>query len=181
MYRSRYGYYADEGMATVLVLLILVCAVLAFVAWCRMFKKAGLPWERMFVPLYGNYWMYGIADCGGLFWCNLLVSVLYLVISSFLDYRAAGTFSFIYLIVLLILQIVYCNKLAKAFGKGTGFTIGLVLLHPIFIMILGFGSAEHADGENHEVTVTRSWTCSCGTENPIYKGTCENCGAKKKY
>ena len=33
--------------------------------------------------------------------------------------------------------------LAKAFGKGAGFTVGLILLNTIFIMILGFGSSSY--------------------------------------
>ena len=33
--------------------------------------------------------------------------------------------------------------LAKAFGKGIGFAIGLILLPFIFQLLLGFGSAEY--------------------------------------
>ena len=33
--------------------------------------------------------------------------------------------------------------MAKSFGKGVGFAIGLILLSPIFIMILGFGDATY--------------------------------------
>jgi hypothetical protein len=43
------------------------------------------------------------------------------------------------IVVLIILSI----DLAKAFGKGTGFGIGLWLLHFIFYPILGFGSARY--------------------------------------
>ncbi len=41
---------------------------------------------------------------------------------------------------LFLLQFIPC---AKAFGQGTGFGIGLIFLNPIFIAILGFGSAEY--------------------------------------
>lgn len=34
-------------------------------------------------------------------------------------------------------------KLAKAFGKGGGFALGLIFFSPIFYAILGFGSAEY--------------------------------------
>jgi len=33
--------------------------------------------------------------------------------------------------------------LAKSFGKGTGFAIGLILLTPIFYLILAFGDATY--------------------------------------
>jgi len=35
--------------------------------------------------------------------------------------------------------------LAKSFGKGGGFTAGLILLPFIFLPILGFGSATYQD------------------------------------
>ena len=44
--------------------------------------------------------------------------------------------NFIILIILLI-------DLAKSFGKGVGFGIGLILLPIIFFPILGFGSATY--------------------------------------
>ncbi len=42
-------------------------------------------------------------------------------------------------VVLAIISI----DLAKTYGKGTGFGIGLWLLPPIFYMILGFGSSTY--------------------------------------
>jgi hypothetical protein len=42
-----------------------------------------------------------------------------------------------------IVGIVLCIDLAKSFGKGVGFGIGLVLLSVIFFPILGFGSAQY--------------------------------------
>ena len=39
---------------------------------------------------------------------------------------------------------IYSNiKLGKAFGKSTGFIVGLVLLNTIFTLILGFGDSEY--------------------------------------
>jgi len=35
------------------------------------------------------------------------------------------------------------NLLAKSFGKDEGFTVGLVLLNPIFMLILGFGDSVY--------------------------------------
>lgn len=32
---------------------------------------------------------------------------------------------------------------AKSFGKGTGFALGLIFLAPIFWLILGFGDARY--------------------------------------
>ena len=43
----------------------------------------------------------------------------------------------------LVVWIIIALDLAKVFGKGTGFAIGLIILEPIFVMILGFGQAEY--------------------------------------
>ena len=43
----------------------------------------------------------------------------------------------------IIVWIIIAIDLAKAFGHGTGFTIGLILLPPIFLLILGFGSSTY--------------------------------------
>jgi len=37
------------------------------------------------------------------------------------------------------------NGISKSFGKSEGFTVGLFLLFPIFIMILGFGPAKYIE------------------------------------
>jgi Family of unknown function (DUF5684) len=46
----------------------------------------------------------------------------------------------------LIIWIILCIDIAKAFGKGAGFGIGLLLLPFIFFPILGFASAQYQGG-----------------------------------
>ncbi len=46
-------------------------------------------------------------------------------------------------LVNFIFAIIINIDLAKSFGKGVGFAIGLILLAPIFIMILGFGDVRY--------------------------------------
>ena len=48
----------------------------------------------------------------------------------------SGTYS-------LVVDVYMSFKLAKAYGKGIGFTIGLILLPNIFQIILGFGSSKY--------------------------------------
>lgn len=43
-------------------------------------------------------------------------------------------------IVGFVIWIIVALDLAKVFGRGTGFAIGLIFLTPIFALILGFGS-----------------------------------------
>ena len=46
-------------------------------------------------------------------------------------------------LVALALHIKESLLLARCFGKGTGFGVGLILLAPIFRLILGFGDAKY--------------------------------------
>ncbi len=46
-------------------------------------------------------------------------------------------------LVNFIVIIILVNRLSQAFGKSTGFTIGLILLGVIFYPILAFGDSEY--------------------------------------
>lgn len=47
------------------------------------------------------------------------------------------------MVATMVFYVLLNYKTAKAFGKGVGFTIGLIFLQPVFLMILGFGSAQY--------------------------------------
>ncbi|MBR6571239.1 MAG: hypothetical protein IKK75_12385 [Clostridia bacterium] len=133
----------DAAAILLMALLPLALAAVMMFAWCRLFKKAGLPWERMFVPVYGAYWTYEIADCGYLYWSVIGSFFIYALLGSQLSGAAATLASVAYLAAVIVIQSLYCAKLARAFGKGKGFAVGLVLLFPIFVMILAFGQSTY--------------------------------------
>ena len=94
--------------------------------------KAGEKGWKSLIPLYRSYMLVKIADGNG--WKVLLflipfVNVVYAIIMNY--------------------------RLACAFGKGTGFTFGLVLLPNIFTLILGLGKAQYVGprGEAHRLGV----------------------------
>lgn len=180
-YNSYYRYSSGmEGMNVAIVVIALIVAFLCFVAWCRIFRKADIPWERMFVPIYGSYWTYRIAECGGMFWASMGVGIVYRLLIYVVSFSALQVISVVYLIALLAIDIMYSIRLAKAFGKGGGFAAGLVLLKPLFIMILGFGKAEYElSSFRGGIAVTDTWKCSCGTINPVFKNSCQQCGAQR--
>jgi hypothetical protein len=103
-----------------IIFLGLMAAVIEIVGAWFMFQKAGEPGWAAIIPVY-NYLI--AIKIAGLPWWYLLL-MLIPVINLF-----------IYIIIL--------NGLAKNFGKGTGFTIGLFFLRFIFIPILGFGNATY--------------------------------------
>jgi predicted Na+-dependent transporter len=103
--------------------LLFVCipiAVFEIVAFWKVFEKAGQPGWAVLVPFYNGYVILKIAGKPG--WWLLL-----------------------YLIPLVnfVIAILVMIDFAKAFGKGTGFALGLVFLSGIFIPILGFGDATY--------------------------------------
>ena len=49
-------------------------------------------------------------------------------------------------IVNIVIGIILAIDVAKAFGQGTGFGVGLALLGFIFYPILGFGAATYQGG-----------------------------------
>lgn len=49
--------------------------------------------------------------------------------------------------IVIYLNILIAKSTANAFGKDTGFAIGLYFLSPIFYCILGFGKAKY-EGAN---------------------------------
>ena len=46
-------------------------------------------------------------------------------------------------LIIILLQIIESRKLAKAFGKGLGFTLILIIFDRLGRVILGFGGAKY--------------------------------------
>ena len=111
---------AASGVSAVYAILSLAISVLTLVAMWKLFVKAGRAGWKCLIPFYNTYCLYDIAWGNG--WLFLLMFVP---------------------CVNVVVGIMMLFKLAKAFGQGTGFGFGLLFLNTIFILILGFGSAEY--------------------------------------
>ena len=112
---AAYGLFA--GCYTIF---ILVLAAMVIAGWWKMFSKAGQPGWAAIVPIY-NLIVYLRLTGRPEWWI-----VFYLI-------------PFANIVVHLIVSI----DAAKSFGQGTGFGVGLFLLAPVFVLILGFGSAQY--------------------------------------
>lgn len=108
------------GVYMTYLIVVLVISILTLVALWKVFVKAGKPGWACIIPFYSTYCLFDIAWGNG--WLFLL---------SFVPF------------VNIVVMIMMYFKLAKAFGKGTGFGFGLLFLNTIFVLILGFGSAEY--------------------------------------
>ena len=113
---------ASGGGAGVLVFLLigLIFAVIEIAALWNVFTKAGEKGWKSIIPIW-NYIVLMRIIGRPVWWIILL---------------------FIPFVNIIVFIIVYLD-LAKAFGKGVGFAVGLILLGFIFLPILGFGSARY--------------------------------------
>lgn len=87
-----------------------------------MFKKAGKPGWASIVPFYNTIVLFEII---GYKWYYIFLLFL-------------GVIPVIGFVAVILFTISYNIKLAKAFGKETGFGIGLWLLNPVFVSIIAF-------------------------------------------
>jgi hypothetical protein len=103
-----------------IIFIYLAFIVLMIASMWTIFSKAGKPGWAALVPIYN---LIVLLDIVGKPWWWLLLMCIPLV-------------NFVILIM------VYHN-LSLAFGKGAGFTVGLILLGIIFFPLLAFGDAEY--------------------------------------
>jgi ABC-type sulfate transport system permease subunit len=96
------------------VLILLIASI-----W-KVFSKAGQPGWAVLIPFFNVYVLCKVAGRPG--WWLILMLI-----------------PFVNFVIAIILSL----DLAKAFGKGAGFAVGLILLPFIFYPILGFGSAQY--------------------------------------
>jgi hypothetical protein len=113
-------YEAPKGPGPVFWICEIAFIVLMVAAMWKMFSKAGQPGWAAIIPIFNTYVLCKVAGRPG--WWLILLLIPF---------------------VNLIIWIILCIDIAKNFGKGAGFGIGLILLPFIFFPILGFGSAQY--------------------------------------
>lgn len=116
---------AGAGLLGLFCLLIFwglcfICAIITIMGMWKTFAKAGQPGWAAIIPFYNYYVLCQVCGKDIVWFILLLVPCVNIVVS-----------------ILLMIE------LAKVFGKGAGFAIGLIFLAPIFIAILGFGKAQY--------------------------------------
>ena len=117
--------------------------VLMVIAWWKIFKKAGEAGWKSLIPIYNVYVFCKIIKVN--FWIYVLAIPFAIGFLGALIFKDnANAQSFISGAYTLGLDIYLAIKLARAFKKGIGFTIGLVLLPNIFYLILAFGASKYA-------------------------------------
>jgi hypothetical protein len=117
-----YGDYpgAAGGMAAGLIIIYVIIGLLMIVSMWKIYTKAGKPGWAVIIPIYNAIVLLEIVD-KPLWWIILMLIP----------------------IVNIVISIIVTVELAKKFGQGVGFAIGLILLSIIFYPILAFGSAKY--------------------------------------
>ena len=111
---------AAGGIATIFMVVYFALIVIVVASMWKVFTKAGEPGWAAIVPIYNLFVLLKIA--GKPAWWFLLMLIPF---------------------VNFVIFAIVCISLAKNFGKGAGFGLGLLFLSPIFYPILGFGDARY--------------------------------------
>ena len=115
------GAAAGAGAGIGFVLLYLALALTVIIGVWKVFTKAGKPGWAILIPIYNTIVMLEIAH-RPIWWLILLF------------------IPFVNVVVGIIIPL----DIAKAFGKGAGFGLGLAFLPMIFYPILGFGKSQYS-------------------------------------
>jgi len=115
---SRIATFAGAGIGMVIWLAIVVVMIAAF--W-KVFTKAGEPGWAAIVPIYNAIVLLKIVG-RPLWWIVLLLIPFVNIVVGFI--------------------VVF--DLAKRFGHGAGFALGLIFLAPIFYPVLAWGDSRYS-------------------------------------
>ena len=111
------------GLMGVILIPTLIFVVLSIIANWKVFTKMGMPGWYSLIPFFSDWKKFEAAGMQPWFALVILIPVI-------------GSIA--YLIATIFISI----RLARGFGKSDAYAIGIILLQPIFLMILGFGKAD---------------------------------------
>ncbi len=112
--------FASSAGTGILIVVYIAVVVFEIAALWQVFVKGAKPGWAAIIPFYNYYVLLKLVGRPG-WWL-----ILYFIP-----------------IVNFVVWIIVAIDLAKSFGKGTGFAVGLIFLAFIFIPILGFGPAQY--------------------------------------
>jgi ABC-type sulfate transport system permease subunit len=110
----------SEGPGLLFVIIYLGIVALMIASMWKIFSKAGEPGWASIVPIYNTIVLLKIA--GKPVWWFLLMFIP---------------------LVNIVVALLATVALAKAFGKGAGFALGLIFLPFVFMPMLAFGDAQY--------------------------------------
>ena len=134
----------DQVAAVLLLLLMLSCIallVLVLIATWKIFVKAGEKGWKSLIPFYAQYIQFRIGGILKIFWIDLPVMILLLVL-NWAGRNETGVYKVLYYSNFALQALSY-GYIARAFGKKNKFCVATAFLPMIFLPILAFGSAKY--------------------------------------
>lgn len=112
--------YYSVNLSTEQIVLVVLAVIVNIVAYWLIFAKAGKPGWAALIPIYNVYVLLKIV--GRPAWWLLL---------------------FLIPVVDILVYVLVTYELARSFGRGIGYTILMVLVHPVGQFMLAFGKAKY--------------------------------------
>lgn len=142
-------------------------AILIIIAWWRLFEKAGEKGWKSIIPIYNLYILFKIAHIKSWFWWTFgLIVIGYVMVCANMPQVVIDAMNnnteidadliewgkhvpFVIGTILAGVASIAANialaiKLAKAFGKGAGYALGIYFFPYITLLILAFGKAKYS-------------------------------------
>lgn len=127
--------------------LLVFLSVLAILIWLlpvagkwKVYGKLGMPGWYSIIPVYADYKLCERVHRGDETRTFLLAYLIVLICSW--AFCWVDTVGALLALAQLVMTIIVLNDMSRAFGKETGYTIGLVIFGFVFWTMLGFGASE---------------------------------------
>lgn len=162
LYYSLYFNYMSNPYAFAGVLFALNVVISFSIALCliemalktlarwKIYEKAGVESWKCLIPFYNQYndvklawnktWAY-------VYIFSALGTGLLSAIASGTQSVAFEVLSVLAGIFVLVIHIIYCVKLSKAFGHAGGWAVGLIFLDQIFMLMIALGKSQYKKNE----------------------------------
>ena len=151
------------GLLGTVLTVSLIIGVLLIIAGWKIFEKAGEKGWKILIPIYDLYILFKICGLKNWFWVMLCITIIASIMMGVnmppyiedaygyhIDYDILANYP-VYLtatviacVSSIIFTVAVAIRLSKAFGKGIGYTLGIIFLPNIFTLILGFGKAKYS-------------------------------------
>ena len=135
----------DSTVVVIILAASVIWWILEIIGNWKLFKKAGRSGVLSIIPFVNIYTEYNLCWKGSR---GILMIIALVVANSISQEAAEGSgalmaIACIAAIICIYLQIAESRKLAKAFGKGMGWTLILIIFDRLGRIALGFGSAQY--------------------------------------
>ncbi len=111
---------AAAGLGIGIIIFYLAIIIFSIACGWKIFTKAGKPGWACIVPIYSAIVM-----------LDIIGKPVWWIVLFFIP------------VANVVISIILCLELARVFGKGSGYAVGLILLPIVFYPMLAFGDAEY--------------------------------------